>query len=195
MSSESSVGVYFQPASASCRKVSHKPDERSRGTRAYLFCLALEPLLRLVRPPSRKGCFPRLDHAGIERMNFPKVAKLGFDCRHHRPSTTGRMLQVLLERLIILLPPIKRLVAQETYNVVGAAGKRLKEESGFRELAMTCQWTVLWNYACYCVYSHLRAKPSCAAIAMSWERARSRWTFAACRPVAGSGMRLADSRR
>jgi hypothetical protein len=49
------------------------------------------------------------------------------------------MLQVLLQRIVGLLPAVERLFAQKTDYIVRAFRVRLKKESGFRELDPTRQ--------------------------------------------------------
>jgi len=41
---------------------------------------------------------------------------------------------MLLQRLIVLFPPIERLLTEETFDIVGTAGERLEEEPGLCEL-------------------------------------------------------------
>jgi hypothetical protein len=49
------------------------------------------------------------------------------------------VLQMLLHRVVALLPSIKRLATEKAHHVVGALGMRLEKESGFRELTQTRQ--------------------------------------------------------
>ena len=67
-------------------------------------------------------------------MSSVVVAHLGGDGRDNSPSAVGRMFQMFGHRLVILLPAIIRALAEETDDVVGVIGVRVKHEPGFRKL-------------------------------------------------------------
>jgi len=101
---------------------------------SYLFGLALETLFRLIWPPSRKCRLAGLNHEGVERVHLAVAAHFSLDCCHDCPSTRRRVLQVFFEGVVVLLPPIKRLVAQKADHIIGTFCVWLEEESGFRKL-------------------------------------------------------------
>lgn len=102
--------------------------------RSYLFGLALEALLCLVRPSPCEGRLPRLDHGWVEGVHLPVVAVAGFDCRQNGPTACWRVLEVLLDGVVVFLPTSERLGAQKTHHIVGTLGVRVEEEAGFRKL-------------------------------------------------------------
>ena len=142
----------------------------------YLFGLAFEALLRLVGPPSAKGRLPRLDHAGIERMDLSVVAQVGLDGRHDCPAALGSVLDVLLQRVVALFPTIEGLAAEKAHDIVGVAGVRLEEESGFGKLFGTCQFQLKITMLTGEEGAPRLARAIHEAIAVTWERANSRWT-------------------
>jgi len=104
------------------------------------------------------------------------------------------MLEVFFQGLVILLPPVEGLIAQKTHNIVGTAGKRLEEETGFRKLTQLSQrlsQSIAW---CIGRNSHQQAKATCAANAAPWERANSRWTALVWRWAARLGTKPGGSR-
>jgi hypothetical protein len=67
-------------------------------------------------------------------MQLGVFAELCVDCRDDRPAAVGYVLEVLDKRVVVLFPAIKRLVAQETHDIVRACFGRLEEKAGFGEL-------------------------------------------------------------
>lgn len=105
----------------------------------YLFGLAFEALLGLVRPPSRKGGLPRIDHARIKGMELSIVAKICLDGRHDCPAAIGSVLEMLHDRIVILFPPSEGLAAEKAFDAIGTPIERVEEEAGFRKLDGTCR--------------------------------------------------------
>lgn len=100
----------------------------------YLLGFALEPLLGLVRPPPRESRLPRVDHLWVEGMYSCEVVYFRLHGRGDGPAAAGRVFQVFDQRIIVLLPAVEILMAEEAGDVVGAAGLRLVHETGSCEL-------------------------------------------------------------
>jgi hypothetical protein len=155
----------------------HGDNEQAKGeTSTHLLRLALEPLLSFIRPPPVEGRLPRLDHDRLERVDLAVVTEASLDGSHDGPTARGRVPQMLLNRIIMRLPPVERLLAQKTHDIVGALGMRFEEETGFGELVQDASVAV--NAREFVRVMHLRPweRGLCAAIAPSWCLCRSwRW--------------------
>lgn len=101
---------------------------------ANLLDFAFPTLLSLVRPSPGKCGLARLEHERLAGIFFPVVSDVGLDGGNDSPAAMRRMLQMLKKRVIARLPAIESLVAEETDDIVGAAGKGAEIEARTRQL-------------------------------------------------------------
>lgn len=76
-------------------------------------------------------------------MHLAVTAHFSLDCCHDRPATCWRVFQVFLEGVVVLLPSIKRLVAQKADHIIGTFCVGFEEESGFGKLLRCVSLTVV----------------------------------------------------
>ena len=98
-----------------------RPINSASKTTTYPRDLAQPPLLTFMRPPICKGFPPRSYHARTEWVIIAVIfmfPRLLLDTRVDRPSTVGRMFQVLFNWVIAFLPSIEALAAKEAFHAI-----------------------------------------------------------------------------
>lgn len=108
--------------------------EQGLPSHAYLLGLAFPSPLAVVWPPPCKGGLARRDHVWVIGVLGHVALHLGRNGSDDGPAAVCRMLEMLLNRAVALLPPVHALVAEKTNNIVGVVGERLEEETGIGEL-------------------------------------------------------------
>lgn len=101
----------------------------------YLVRLAYPALFPIVRPCRAKCRQSRLCDPVTRRVfNRGGVGAVLLEVHHDGPSAVRRMLEMLCNRIVVLLPAIQRPVALETCCVVGICLVWFVVESGVRQL-------------------------------------------------------------
>lgn len=138
MSSDSGLGVYFHPASTSCRfPLATSTCSQQRAT--YLLGLAFPSPLSVVRPPAGESRLPRFNHGWLAGVLLRIVANLSFDSGNYGPTAVAGVRQMLLERVVACLPAVQALLAQEACDIVGILWAWVEEETSVGELARSQQ--------------------------------------------------------
>lgn len=134
------VSTQLPPAtSSSVRVVNMIP------TSAYLLSLAFPSLLPLMWPAIPKRRFPRLHHPCTHWVLQMHITHSRLNTRRNCPSATGRQLQMLLKRVVALLPSAYRLSAKEALYIVGVLMGWEEEKSCGRQLWHVRNVTICWE--------------------------------------------------
>lgn len=161
MSSDSGVGVYFQPASTIY--TSSAVLNFSVQHKSYLLDLAFPPFLALMWPFIGERRLPRLDHPVTRRIFLTELPILSLNHRDNSPPAVRRVFHMFHQRVITLFPPIKRFAAEEASDIIWVDLVWVVEESSFRELAYVSR-----SSKCGQCSIPLLGRATCEAISWTW---------------------------